>query len=89
MADANALDRGVGVPLPGEPGRPNPGSPGGPPAVPIDAQRMSLLDHLNELRIAIFKSILAVFIASTVGLFLATPVRTFLHDQLPGPARSW
>jgi sec-independent protein translocase protein TatC len=45
---------------------------------------MPLLDHLNELRNRVFKSILAVLIASTVGWFSATTVRNYLLDQLPG-----
>ena len=45
---------------------------------------MPLLDHLNELRNRVFKSILAVLVASVVGWFSATPVRNYLLDQLPG-----
>jgi sec-independent protein translocase protein TatC len=66
--------------------------PGGPPAAvgtvvsgaPADGAVMPLLDHLNELRNRVFKSILAVLVASVVGWFSATTVRNYLLDQLPG-----
>ena len=45
---------------------------------------MPLLDHLSELRNRIFKSVLAVLIASGIGWFAATAVRNYLLDQLPG-----
>ena len=51
-----------------------------PPEVGV----MPLLDHLSELRNRLFKSVLAVLIASGVGWFLATRVRNYLLDQLPG-----
>jgi sec-independent protein translocase protein TatC len=50
----------------------------------IPAAVMPLLDHLSELRNRIFKSVLAVLVASGVGWFLATRVRNYLLDQLPG-----
>jgi sec-independent protein translocase protein TatC len=66
--------------------------PGGPPpavgtvvsAPPTESAVMPLLDHLNELRSRVFKSILAVLVASVVGWFSATTVRNYLLDQLPG-----
>ena len=66
--------------------------PGGPPpavtavvaSAPADPAVMPLLDHLNELRNRVFKSILAVLLASIVGWFSATTVRNYLLDQLPG-----
>jgi sec-independent protein translocase protein TatC len=45
---------------------------------------MPLLDHLSELRNRLFKSVLAVLVASGIGWFLATRVRNYLLDQLPG-----
>ncbi len=45
---------------------------------------MPLLDHLSELRNRIFKSVLAVLVASGIGWFAATAVRNYLLDQLPG-----
>ena len=51
---------------------------------PPDAGVMPLLDHLGELRNRLFKSVLAVLVASGVGWFLATRVRNYLLDQLPG-----
>ena len=36
---------------------------------------MPLLDHLSELRNRLFKSVLAILVASGVGWFLATRVR--------------
>jgi sec-independent protein translocase protein TatC len=45
---------------------------------------MPLLDHLSELRNRLFKSVLAVLVASGIGWFLATRVRDYLLDQLPG-----
>ena len=51
---------------------------------PVQAAVMPLLDHLSELRSRVFKAILAVLVASGVGWFLATRVRNYLLDQLPG-----
>ena len=55
-------------------------APSPPPATGV----MPLLDHLSELRNRLFKSVLAILIASGVGWFLATRVRNYLLDQLPG-----
>jgi sec-independent protein translocase protein TatC len=52
--------------------------------LPPEVGVMPLLDHLGELRNRLFKSVLAVLIASGVGWFLATRVRNYLLDQLPG-----
>lgn len=51
---------------------------------PAEAAVMPLLDHLNELRSRVFKSILAILVASGFGWFAATTVRNYLLDQLPG-----
>jgi sec-independent protein translocase protein TatC len=53
-------------------------------APPVQAGVMPLLDHLGELRNRLFKSVLAVLVASGIGWFLATRVRDYLLDQLPG-----
>ena len=52
------------------------------PPAPVGV--MPLLDHLSELRNRLFKSVLAVLVASGIGWFLATRVRNYLLDQLPG-----
>jgi sec-independent protein translocase protein TatC len=79
MADADTLlEPGVtGLPTPTDPQQPLP-----PPAAPVDDSVMSLVDHLGELRTRIFRSILAVAIASAVGFYFATPVRNFLQAPL-------
>ena len=63
---------------------------GPPPALtPGDETVMSLVDHLDELRTRLFKSILAVAVASAVGFYFATGIRGFLIAPLgrdgPGP----
>ena len=75
MADADALRE------PGVTGLPE--SP--PPAAsPGDETVMSLVDHLGELRTRIFRSIIAVAVASTIGFYFATPIREFLQRPLGG-----
>lgn len=77
MADADALrDAGVtGVPAP---------EPAPPPAVaPGDESVMSLVDHLSELRTRLFRIILAVAVASTIGFYFSVPIRNFLIQPLP------
>jgi sec-independent protein translocase protein TatC len=71
MADADAL-REPGVT----------GLPESPP--PADETVMSLVDHLGELRTRIFRSIIAVAVASTIGFYFATPIREFLQRPLGG-----
>jgi sec-independent protein translocase protein TatC len=82
MADADAL-RDAGVPaIPVTPGS-TPPPDAAPPSSP-DSSVMTLIDHLGELRTRLFRSILAVAIASTIGfLFAATPIRNFLIELLP------
>ena len=49
---------------------------------PGDETVMSLVDHLTELRNRLFKSILAVAVASAVGFYFATDIRGFLIAPL-------
>ena len=55
-----------------------------PSGSPAETGVMPLFDHLNELRSRIFRSVLAVLVASGFGWFAATTVRNYLLDQLPG-----
>ncbi len=73
MADADALRE------PGVTGLPESPPPAAPPA---DETVMSLVDHLGELRTRIFRSIIAVAVASTIGFYFATPIRVFLQRPL-------
>ena len=75
MADADALRE------PGVTGLPESPPPAAPPA---DETVMSLVDHLGELRTRIFRSIIAVAVASTIGFYFATPIREFLQRPLGG-----
>jgi sec-independent protein translocase protein TatC len=78
MADADALlEPGVT----GRPVSPDP-DPGQPPALTPDDSVMSLVDHLDELRNRLFKSILAVAVASAVGFYFATDIRGILIAPL-------
>ena len=43
---------------------------------------MSLVDHLGELRTRLFRSIIAVALASAVGFYFATDIRDFLQRPL-------
>src|SRR5690348_6090431 len=82
MADADAL-REPGVSgLPVSPDQ----QPLPPPAAAPsgDESVMSLVDHLTELRSRLFRAIIAVAIASTIGFLVATPVRKFLQAPLGG-----
>lgn len=78
MADAEAL-RETGVP--GVPVTPEPTPP--PAASPGDESVMSLVEHLDELRTRLFRSILAVVAGSVVGFIAAPEVRNFLIAPLP------
>jgi sec-independent protein translocase protein TatC len=78
MADADAL-RETGVP--GVPVTPEPSPP--PAASPGDESVMSLVEHLDELRTRLFRSILAVVAGSVVGFIAAPGVRNFLIAPLP------
>jgi sec-independent protein translocase protein TatC len=80
MADADAL-REPGVT--GLPVTPDP-EPRPPAAAPGDETVMSLVDHLGELRTRIFRSIIAVAVASTIGFYFAKDVRDFLQRPLGG-----
>ena len=79
MADADALREPApsGVPVPAEPAPP-PGT-----AAP-DGSVMSLVDHLGELRDRLFRCILAIVAGSVVGFYVASRVRDFLLEPLPG-----
>lgn len=77
MADAEAL-RETGVP--GVPVTPEPTPP---PAASPDESVMSLVEHLDELRTRLFRSILAVVAGSVVGFIVAPEVRNFLIAPLP------
>ncbi len=85
MADADAL-RDAGVPaIPVTPGS-TPPPDVAPPTAP-DSSVMTLIDHLGELRTRLFRSILAVAVAATIGfLFFATPIRNLIIDVLPADA---
>src|SRR5262245_34280584 len=85
MADADALLEPGVTGLPGTSGLPATPEPGTPPppaaAPPSDESVMSLVDHLGELRTRLFRSIIAVALASVIGFLAAPDVRKFL--QLP------
>lgn len=58
-----------------------PGPPATPPPATGDEQlRMSILDHLNELRGRLVKAAIAFAIASAIGLAVAGPVLEFLKQ---------
>src|SRR3954453_21071316 len=80
MADADALlEPGVT----GLPTAPDPESPTPPAsAPPSDDSVMSLVDHLGELRKRLFRSIIAVALASVIGFLAAPQVRIFLQRPL-------
>lgn len=76
MADADAL-RDPGVPVPVVP------EPAPPAAAPGDESVMSLVDHLGELRTRLFRTLLAVGVASVIGFMIAEPVRNAIVKLLP------
>jgi sec-independent protein translocase protein TatC len=78
MADADAL-REPGVT--GLPATPDPQQP--PATTPGDDSVMSLVDHLDELRTRLFRSILAVAVFSVVGFYFSVQIRNFLLAPLP------
>src|SRR3954470_6123785 len=82
MADADALlEPGVtGLPTAPDPDQPTPPAS----APPSDDTVMSLVDHLGELRTRLFRSIIAVALASTLGFIVAPQVRVFLQRPLNG-----
>jgi sec-independent protein translocase protein TatC len=81
MADADVLlEPGVT----GLPSAPDPAAPTPPGAAPTDESVMSLVDHLGELRTRLFRSIIAVALASAVGFYFATDIRIFLQRPLNG-----
>jgi sec-independent protein translocase protein TatC len=81
MADADALlEPGVT----GLPAAPDPEQPAPSAVAPSDESVMSLLDHLGELRKRIFRSIIAVALASVIGFLAAPTVRIFLQQPLDG-----
>jgi sec-independent protein translocase protein TatC len=79
MADADALREPAptGVPVPAAPVPP-------PGATAPDGSVMSLVDHLSELRDRLFRCILAIVAGSAVGFYVASRVRDFLLEPLPG-----
>ena len=79
MADADALREPAptGVPVPAAPVPP-------PGTTAPDGSVMSLVDHLSELRDRLFRCILAIVAGSAVGFYVASRVRDFLLEPLPG-----
>ena len=55
-------------------------SPGPEPADEVDASRAPLLDHLNELRARLIKSILGIALGFGVCLFFARQILAFLVE---------
>jgi sec-independent protein translocase protein TatC len=45
--------------------------------------RMSLLDHLNELRIRVTRTVIGIVIGTLIGLVIAEPVLTYLKSPYP------
>ncbi len=61
-----------------------PPTPTVPPTEPADGEAvMSLVDHLGELRSRLFKIILAVAVASTVGFAAGDQIIAFLKAPIP------
>src|SRR5215469_8466940 len=52
----------------------------------LDASAMSLVDHLEELRWRIFKSIIAVVVGAIVAFFFRVQIMYFLTLPLPKTA---
>jgi sec-independent protein translocase protein TatC len=80
MAEADALRDGPGIPLP-------PAAPTDSPpslAAPDGEKVMSLVDHLSELRVRIFKALLAVGVGSVVGFFIVPNLIAALTVPLGG-----
>jgi sec-independent protein translocase protein TatC len=48
------------------------------PEAEDEGARMSLWDHLDELRSRLFKAVLALVFGSAIGVFFATPILEFL-----------
>jgi sec-independent protein translocase protein TatC len=86
MADADALrETGLsGLPANTDPGVQPPSAATPPAAAPGDGSVMSLVDHLGELRTRLFRSILAVAIASAVGFAISDAAVKILADAIPG-----
>jgi sec-independent protein translocase protein TatC len=85
MADADALrETGLsGLPPSTDPGAlPPPAAT--PPADAPDGSVMSLVDHLGELRTRLFRSILAIAIASVIGFAISDYIIKLLADAIPG-----
>ncbi len=81
MTDADALrDPAAG----GVPVTPQSAEP--PASTPDDGSVMSLVDHLGELRSRLFRAIIAVAIASTVGFLVSDQIIALLAAPIPGDA---
>lgn len=63
-------------------GDPTPPPPDGATA-PDEAKVMSLVDHLSELRIRLFKALIAVALGSVVGFYFSGQIIAVLIEPLP------
>jgi sec-independent protein translocase protein TatC len=81
MTDADALRDPAAS---GVPANPQPAPPPSPTAAPDDGSVMSLVEHLGELRTRLFRAILAVAVASTIGFYFSDAIIGILRAPIPG-----